>query len=341
VWLLRQRGREEPKRVILPYVLNDEMRVWLREKVSSKLSQGDKLDKLRDELIENRIRPLEYIWGHTGSAAEVFKTGQANCLAFTNLFLGMARELGAEVFFVVVEGVETFRKEGNLVVVSDHIAVGHEDGPQKTLFDFSEYGAQDHGAIRRIPDNTAIAMFYSNRGAEALQRGEVGEALEWISGAVLLDPEWGNGWVNLGVAQRRSGDHGASEKSYLQALEVDPGSVSAYQNLLALLRSLGRHDEAAIFEEAMRNAPRTRNPYTYLVLGDISYGSGRLAEAHRLYRRALGLSSGNPEILAALGQLALAEGDLAEARRLFKKARKADPGHARVVLLGQLLNQSL
>lgn len=339
--ILRDRGLEEPQRLVLPYALNDEIRSWLREKVPAELSGEEKLKRLRDELIENRIRPLEYIWGYTGSAVEVFATGEANCLAFTNLFLGMARELGVEVYFLLVEDVETYRKEGDLVVISDHIAVGYEVGPQNTLlFDFSEFGEQDHDRVRRVEDETAIAMYYSNRGAEALQRGALEEALQWLESAVLLDPEWGNGWVNLGVALRRSGDLVEAEKNYRQALEVDPGSVSAYQNLVAMLRSSGQHEEAEVYERAMREAPRTRNPYTYLALGDISYNRGRRQEARRLYRRALALSQGNPEILAALGHLALAEGDLPEARRLLRKARRADPEQTRVVRLEKLVEQA-
>jgi tetratricopeptide (TPR) repeat protein len=337
--LLHNRGLQNAP-VVLPWTLDETMRTWAHSRAPSPMSEENKLRALRDGLFGSRGEPLEYAWGHTGTAQEVFETGKANCLAFTNLFVGMAREVGVPVHFLVVENLETYRREGDLVVVSDHVAVGYETGPNRSMvFDFSEYGDQDHEQVRRVRDTTAAAMFYSNRGAEALQRGELEEAARWAGAAVLLDPELATVWVNLGVVQRRRGDEERAEGCYRRALEVNPGAVSAYQNLSALLRHQGRQVEALGIEEALRRVPK-RNPYSYLNLGDLSRRAGRLDEARRFYRRALGLARDDAEPLAALGRLALETGDLKEARRLLKKARKKDPENSRVVQLETLVRRA-
>ncbi len=318
---LRKRGLD-PSAVIVPFELTDEMRAWAHETASEKLPPATRLRRLREHLLGDE-RPVEYIWGYTGTATDVFEKRQANCLSFTNLFVGMAREVGVPVYYLEVLDVETYRKEGDLVVVSDHVAVGYDAAPDALVLDFSEHGLQENDQLERISDLTAIAMFYTNRGAEALQAGELELSLRWLRVAVLIDPELAHAWVNLGVGLRRSGDLRGAEDAYKKGLEVDPRTASAYQNLAALLSMEGRVEEAREYQRTLQRSPN-KNPYTYLSLGDISRRNGRLAEARRLYRRAIILGCEVAECYAAIGQLALAEGEVRTARRMLKKAQKFD-----------------
>lgn len=328
--------RQLRDRVVLAWALDDERRAWARERAPENLSEEERLQKLVEELLDNRVLPLEYDWETTGTAVEVFETRRANCLAFTNLFVGMAREVGVPVFFLAVENVATYRKEGDLVVVSDHIAVGFERAFDIKMFDFSEHGMQEHAKVHRISDLTALAMFHSNRGVEALRRGERDEARDWLRIAVTLDPGLATAWVNLGVVLRRSGDLEAAESAYRAAIELDPRLPSAYQNLASLLRFSQRGEEAREVEQMLTQNP-TRNPYTYLVLGDVSRQRGRLDEAHRLYRRAANLSEEDGEPLAALGELALEMGNHRLARKMLRKALELDPEDPRARRLASRL----
>ena len=334
--VLRARGLD-PERVVVPFDLTEEMRQWAQSAASRSAIAEDKLRSLRDALLDPEQMKLEYAWGHTGTASEVFQERRANCLAFTNLFLAMAREVGVPVFFLGVDRVETYRKRGDLVVVSDHVAVAYGEARTDLLvFDFSPFRNEGYRSVRPISDLTAIAMFYSNRGAETLQEGRVFDAVSWLRTAVAIDPELAPAWTNLGVALRRAGDLAGAEDAYKHALELDPRGISAYQNLAALLHLQGRSEEAAEFVELMQKTP-TRNPYSYLSLGDISLRSGRLEEARRFYRRAVNLSGDDAEIFAALGQLAAATGDVRTARRMLKKARKIDAENPRTLRLAKLL----
>jgi len=326
----------EPSRVVLPYELDDAMGRWARETASAKVPPATRLELLRERLLEDDALGLEYVWNHTGTALEVFRERRANCLAFTFLFVGMAREVEVPVYFLAVENVETYRKEGDLVVISDHVAVGFDLQSETLVYDFSEHGSQEPEDVRRISDLTAISMFHSNRGAEALQAGRVEEAVGWLRAAVVLDPELAHGWSNLGVGLRRVGDTAGAEEAYRKALEIDPRIPSAYLNLASLLRLLARDGEAAELEAALRASP-SRNPYTYLVLGDISRRGGRLAEARRFYRRAASLARRDAEPYAALGQLALDEGDLRRARKMLRKARRIDDSEDRTSQLAARL----
>ncbi|MCG8456138.1 MAG: tetratricopeptide repeat protein, partial [Holophagales bacterium] len=303
------------------------------------LSMERRLERLAEALLDSDKMRLEYSWGYTGTAREVFTSRRANCLAFTNLFLGMAREVGVEVHFVSIENVETFRREGDLVVISDHIAVAFGDGPSRKIFDFSENPSVDLRVSRRVSDLEAIAMFHSNRGAEALQAGAVDSAVEWLELAVAIDPELPTAWVNYGVALRRAGLHSSAEDAYKQAIAVDPRSYSAYHNLAALLRSRGREEEAAAYEATLAQAP-SQNPYTYLSLGDLSLKAGQLEDAERYYRRAVSLApDDDAECYAALGHLAVVNGDLRLARRMLRKAERAGGASPRAQMLAEALHR--
>ncbi len=337
---LRERGLD-PGDIQIPFEITDEMRQWAHDVAPRVLGPDDRLRRLRDALFDQDRLKLEYTWGYTGTAIDVFEQQRANCLAFTNLFVGMARELGIDVYFLGVERVETYRTQGDLVVVSDHVAVGYGDANVDSdllIFDFSPFRNQGYRDVRRLTDLTAIAMFYSNRGAETLQEGRVPDAVSWLKTAVAIDPWLTPAWVNLGVVLRRAGDLPGAEDAYKHALVIDPRTHSAYQNLAALLQLQGRSREAEGFIEVLQKTP-TRNPYSYLSLGDISLRSGRLEEARRFYRRAVNLSRDDAEIFAALGQLAAATGDLRTARKMLKKAQKIDGENTRTQKLASTLGR--
>lgn len=335
--VLEERGMT-PRSVVMPYQVNDAMVAWAEERVPASAPKATQLEALAQALLDPAQMDVRYSWGSTGTATEVFQDRVANCLAFTNLFLGLARRLDIPVYFLAVENVQGYRREGDLVVVSDHVAVGYGDPADRKVFDFSDQPAETIRAVERLPDLRAIALFHSNRGAEALQRNEIDDAIDWLQVAITIDSNLAPAWVNYGVALRRAGQTGAAEEAYHEALRHDPRQASAYQNLASLLRNQGRDVEAEAYEEALAQAPG-RNPYTYLTLGDIHLRQGRLDEAARYFRRAVALADEVSEPYAALGQVAIASGDLRQARRMLRKARDVDQPSPRAEKLARALGE--
>lgn len=329
----------DPPAVIVPYRLSREMKEWAHELVPASVVEDSKrLRLLTTALLRKSTFGITYDRNHTATAEQVFETRTANCLAFTNLFVGMAREIGIPVFFVEVRDVKSYRKEGDLIVVSDHVAVGFGPSHDTRVFDFGFDPSSDHGSRRvvRISDYRAIAMYYSNRGAEYLRAEEYESAVQWLRTAVAIDPDYASSWVNLGVSLRRAGRIEAAEAAYRTALEIDIRSVSAFQNLAALRQSQG-HVKEALDLLAMSNRANNRNPYTYVTLGDLSMRHGRVEEAGRFYHRAVRLRGGEADPLAAMGLWELLQGDERKARRLLKKAERAESSSDRVALLRRRL----
>ena len=332
---IRERG-VDPTKVVLPFRATDEMKRWLAKQVPRSTRNETQLSWLLQAVLNRTEAPLTYVAGHTGTATEVFASGTANCLGFSQLFVALARELDLPVYLLRVSDLQSFEREGDLIVASAHITAAFGTPDKRRILDFAQRPVRAYRWVDEISDLTAVALYYSNRGAEELRDGRAESGLDLLQIAVRLDPELAEAWINLGVAERRLGDLSSAEAAYRKALEIDPSTVTAYQNLSALLRMLGREQEAEALLGLMDRSGN-RNPFSYLALGDLSLRLGRIEEAGRFYRRAVRLDPNLAEGQAALGHWALAAGKPREAQRQLRKAQSLDPKNARVDALAHRL----
>ncbi len=325
-----------PTALTIPFEIDPSGRAWLAQEKPLSEPDADPLQRLLDRMVAEDGLGITYLRSFTGTATEVMEQRKANCLGFVNLFVAMARELGLEAFFVAVEDRPVYDRAGDLVLISDHVSAGFFSAGELRLLDFQAGEDPSYKQVRPVSDLDALARYYSNRGAELVREGKAREAKGWLETAVRIAPSLPASWVNLGVARRRIGDLPGAEAAYRTALETDPATLSAYQNLAALLRLRGQEEEAIRLLAATEKAGN-RNPYSYLSLGDWNRESGRLEEARRCYRRALLLDSLKAEPYAALGELELEGGHLDRARRWLRKAKKLDPADERTSSLEQRL----
>lgn len=329
----------DPDEIVLPHALDDEMKAWVDESMLPTQNPEQRMERLLELLLGRNQLELEYHQGYTGTAIETFQTRRANCLAFTHLFVGMSRWLDLPVYYLKVDDVQSFEREGDLVVVSGHITAGFGSPTKPRILEFSLFPASSYRRVRPLADLSAVALFYSNRGAERLLEGDRQAALEWLETAVRIDPDLPDAWVNLGVVRRRAGELEGAEAAYRRAIEIDPEFASAYQNLSALLlQSGGREDEAERLL-ALTDHEQNRNPFNFLSLGDLSLSEGRLEDAGRYFRRALELDSEGVEPQAAMGQWYLATGERRKARKWLKRARRVRPEDPRVLALEAALEE--
>ena len=332
---IREQGLD-PDSIVLPFEPTEEMRQWVRSEIALPGDPEVRLDHLLRELLHREDAELAYERGFTATAEEVWRTKRANCLSFTHLYVGLARELDLPVYYLRVSDLQDFEKDGELVVASEHITAAYGPPARRRVLDFTDRPVTEYRNVEPVSDLTAVALYYSNLGAQRIREGRTEEAHDLLRTAVRLDPELGDGWVNLGVAQRRLGSPGDAEASYRRALEANPRLISAYNNLSSLLERQGRSEEAHALLE-LTDTRRNRNPFSYLALGDLSLRQTRAAEAERFYRRARRLDPQGAEPLAALGQAALALGRRRDAERALRRAEKIDPSLPRVTELARSL----
>ncbi|HXU30735.1 MAG TPA: tetratricopeptide repeat protein [Thermoanaerobaculia bacterium] len=331
---IRDRGLD-PERIVIPFEVTPEMQAWALKAAPEGLPLEVRLDRLFQAVLLD-LKP-SYVGGRTTTAPVVFSERQANCLGFTSLLVGLARSVGIPTFYLAIDDIERFSRDGDLVVISNHVSAAFDTGAQTRVLDFTVAPVVSYRDARALDDLAAVGLYYSNLGAEKLRVGDLPAAIDLLNTSVALAPDISGARVNLGVALRRQGDQAGAEAQYRAALEADPQASSAYQNLAALLRQRG---DAAEAEELLRIADQqgSRNPYSFLSLGDLALSRNRFDEARRFYRRALGLYRENAEPYAAMGQWAFAKGNLAEARKWLKKARAIEPENDRVQRLDKRLS---
>jgi Flp pilus assembly protein TadD len=341
----------DPGEVVLPFAIDGEMAAWLAAELGD-LSGVDDEERL-DRIMELVLLPTDegglgvaYERRATATAGEVFRTRRANCLAFANLYAGFARAAGIPVRFYQVDEVGGYGREGDFLVTSEHVTVGYpwKGRQDDVLFLTFTVGPEvDFSRARPISDLTAIALYYSNLGTEALRDGTPG-AVELFETAVALDPELAQGWSNLGVARRHAGDLAGAERAYLQSLSLDPRRTSAFHNLAALFALHGdRREELEATLARAEQKGTGRNPLTFVALGDLARSLGHGDTAGRFYRRAHRRGQAEPEVLAALGLWELETGRREAAEKRLRRAREIDPsepGHPRVEELEHALAET-
>jgi len=223
-----------------PRALTPVMRDWARRHGSEQGTPEQRARHLLAALIARQGLGLREIARPTLTAIEVFERRRANCVGLAHLLVALGRDLDLPLYFVVTTDFAAHDVRDGLRLTEGHLAaaIGPLDHP--TVLDFGGAVRIDPSRLRVITDATAVAIFFSNRGAEALLAAAGEPAVPWLRRAVELDPGLGRAWANLGVAERRAGNVRAAEAAYLRALEVEPELAAARQNLAVLRLGLGQ-----------------------------------------------------------------------------------------------------
>jgi Flp pilus assembly protein TadD len=316
----------EPAPAIDPLAITEEMRVWVRRKVPETLTTAARLERLL-EAIKSDLQLVYEPWA-TATAIEVFADRKYNCLAFSHLVVALGRAVGLDAYYLEANGIERYQRQGDLVVLSGHVTAAAGDVGLRRVVDLG-VGQYDYRTGRRITDAHALALHYTNLGAQALRAGDLDAALPPLVAALRTEPSISAPWVDLGVALRRRGDLAGAEVAYRRAIAAEPRAVAAYDNLYLLLRARGRDDAAAALLGALPGEAR-RNPWLLLALGDSCLQAGDLIGARNFYRRARSIAPREAAPAAALAVWHLRRGEEGSARRWWRRARNFDPSEPRL-----------
>ena len=76
--------------------------------------------------------------------------------------------------------------------------------------------------MRRIDEQTVVAMYMNNRAAEALARGRFADAYAWAREAIRQDPNFTSTYNTLGAVYQRAGRPADAERAYAYAIDARP-----------------------------------------------------------------------------------------------------------------------
>lgn len=285
--------------------LDDDMRAFVDRYVRSTASPRARLELLHSSLRSSALFGLDYVPDADGSAQQAFASGTANCLAYANLFVGMARYAGLDADYQLLTLRPDFSRFGSRVAVQQHInvLVRMRD---RTLYsvDLDPPPRDVISGSRRLGDREAFALYHNNLAMNHLRNDELRLAYAQALQALALSPRAEFLWINLGVVYSRAGQLAAAAQSYHQALALNPDAGSAMNNLLVLYSRAGDAGQASYWEQEVA-AHRQRNPYYYVSLGEAAARNGELQEAVAHYQSAIARKESDPEFYFSIARLYL------------------------------------
>lgn len=192
----------------------------------------------------------------------------------------------------------------------------------------------------RIPEPSAAAKTWFDRGVTAIREGAYAGARASFQEAIRLDPQFAQAYARLADAEHELDDQRGAQQALLHVNELVP-DLSALRaddrfQLEAVTASvLGEHDRAVAAYRALANA-RPTDASAALDLGRAEEAAYRLTDARASYTKALQLDGQYAAAFARVGLLqgtptATALNQLDEAVRLYRTAADIE-GEAEALL---------
>ncbi|WOX04783.1 tetratricopeptide repeat protein [Microbulbifer pacificus] len=269
---------------------------------------------------ENRDFTVQYQADRTLTASETYYQQQGNCMAFTVMMVAMARELGADAYFNQVEVPPVWEHaESHTFVVYRHINMVSETSRGRRVVDFNLAAYDPVYDQRKLTDTEAFAQYYSNRGLEWMQQGDMRQAFLYLRKALVLRPQSSDLWANLGAFYSRNRQQLAAEQSYLQALQLQHDHTIAISNLERLYRQQQRFVLADHYADKARRH-REQNPYYLYYQARNAYDHGDYKVAKRQLKRALWQYQNDHRFHFLMGLTSYRLGDIEDSREHFTAA---------------------
>jgi tetratricopeptide (TPR) repeat protein len=170
-------------------------------------------------------------------------------------------------------------------------------------------------------------VVYSDLGLALSVTGRLEEAIACYQKAIALDPRFTWAHNNLGVALLDKGDVNGAIAACQRAIDLDPNHPHAHFYLGNALLARGDHDKAiAEYHKAMAFQPMTAR--AHVGIGSALKARGDLEAAIAEYRRAIALDPKNAWAHANLGSALREKGNLDGAVAACRKAITLDPNLA-------------
>lgn len=164
-------------------------------------------------------------------------------------------------------------------------------------------------------------------GLIAHQVGEGDVAVDLISKAIAIEPDYAEAHNNLGLALQGLGRTDDAVTSYRKAIAIRPGFAEAFNNLGNALRNLGKPDDAITqYQQAISLNAEYAEAHNNL--GFVLHDMEAFDEAVTSYRKAIALKPEYAEAHFNIGNALKSAGELTEALASYRTAIVLKPDYA-------------
>ena len=168
---------------------------------------------------------------------------------------------------------------------------------------------------------------FNNLGIALNQQHKLEEAIEAYSKAISLKPDYAEAYSNMGNALKDQGKLCEAIEAYNKAISLKPDYAEAYSNMGNSLKDQGKLGEAI---EAFIKAISLKPDYAkaYSNMGNALKDQGRLGQAIGAFMKAISLKPDYAEAYNNMGNALKDQGRLGEAIEAFIKAISLKTGYA-------------
>jgi Flp pilus assembly protein TadD len=301
-----------------------EMKQFIVQHVPDDMTRGKRAFALTYATLDPYVLNFAYNPSITLPAPEAFREKTGNCLAFSSMFIAMARDTGLEAWYQAVEIPPQWSSVNETFLVSMHVNAVVQDRYSRYEVDVSRSKKISQGKIRRISDREAQAQYYNNLGGDALVEIQLAKAYAYFMKALQTKKNLAYVWSNLGVVYKRNGQLSDAKMAYRTALELEPGLSTALNNLYAVLVEEGDRVAAGAVQRRVERH-RQKNPYYLHYLSIDALAEQRYADAIELLNRAINLNEEEHRFHFTLARSLFLNGENATALHALEQAKKLAP----------------
>ena len=287
-------------------------------------------------IFESSTNKLNYVSGSTLTANQTFSQQNANCLSLSILAHSLAEEIGLDSRFQRVYIPEYWALDQGFNMLTGHVNLKinrHTFESQDGVTRFYNYSdsltvdfdpnSREQGFPTQFIDKSVIAaMFYNNKGAQALVNQQYDRAFSYFKAGINIAPNYSGSWGNVGILFKLNNQFDAAEKAYQFAIQLDENNNTAKGNLAILFSQTGREEQAVVIQRDLEQK-RQSNPYYHIAKGNEAYIHNEYQVAMRHYRKALTLDKKSHESYFGLARSYYQLGDTKLAERYLKQAHKS------------------
>lgn len=227
------------------------------------------------------------------------------------------------------------------------------------LFDFSDtFSAEPGQKLSTQADLPNESVACKKRGNEFLAQGRLEDAAECYRQAVAINPDYAEGFLNLGFVLREQKLYEEAERYLKQAVLINPKMEDAYYILGTISQEQGRLNEAIEnFSKALELKPDFELIYRDLCnmlfkigknkiaksfikqglsiypesgqfhcsLGNLYVYENKLEKAIACYQKALSILPDDVALHSNMGKAFLEQGNMDQAMKWYRKALSLDP----------------
>jgi len=312
------------------FYLDEDAQQFAEKAVHEKSILQKNVKGLVKAIFDHSDRGMLYRNSANTTANTTFNNRAANCLSLSIMTLALAEHVGLTATFYEVDIPEYWTRREGFSLLNGHINLRislPNESPVASVggtwadVDFDPQMLRNYFPRKAVSRDKVIAMFYNNKGADALVANSYTRAYSYFRAAAKISPALQQTWVNLGVLYRMVDEYEQAELAYKHALALDDENLTAWENL-SILYTYQNKDDAALKITQMVEAKRKNNPFYHYILGEQAFEAGKADVAITHYERGLRLDNARHELLFGMAKAFHELGDVSKATRYLKHAVK-------------------